>query len=168
MILPNSRSTLGLSRAQLGVVLVLLSGVCAAGRSAAAQDVKQIPKVELASTTQPATDPEPTPPMCKTELRLSGAVYNATRPERSFAMFQLTSSQRSAVYRVGTWVSDYQVLEVAPRGVLLRDAQGECWMQLVGDTFGPARRQAVAKRSSKTARAKKSAKRSQVVVVGSR
>jgi hypothetical protein len=87
--------------------------------------------VALASTVAPEvveaeTEEEQPIPMCKTELRLSGAVFDARRPEHSFAVLQAMPSRSGAVYRVGMWVAGYELVQVAPRGVLLRDRDGEC------------------------------------------
>ena len=90
----------------------------------------------LTSTTAPAPESakeRETTPICKTELRLSGTVYDENYPERSFALFQLKPNHAGELYREGMWVLTYEVLAIEPRGVLLRDSQGECWLRLIGN-----------------------------------
>lgn len=122
-----------------------------------------------AVSTQPEPDEAEVAPMCKTELRLSGAVYDPERPESSFAVFE-TQGSSGWVYRVGARIGGFELLRVAPRGALLRGPEGECWLQLVGDTTTARARERPAPRSKRPARPKraKTAKKSEVVVIGSR
>jgi hypothetical protein len=98
---------------------------------------------------------------------LSGAVYNDRRPERSFAVVQDEGSKAGAVYRVGTWVQGFELVSVAPRGVLLRSEHGECWLRLVGDAsprVAPTRR---AQKPETRGKKRPPAKRKEVAVIGS-
>ncbi|HKU36644.1 MAG TPA: hypothetical protein VJR89_00820, partial [Polyangiales bacterium] len=63
---------------------LLLSAALALGGAARARAQTAV----LTTTAPPAADDEDTP-VCKSELRLSGAVYDAARPERSMALVQL-------------------------------------------------------------------------------
>lgn len=104
--------------------------------------------------------------MCKTDLRLSGTVYDDNYPERSFALFQ-QKEHAGAIYREGMWVLTYEIVVIEPRGVLLRDEQGECWLRLVGN---PERSHAAPpprkNKGKKGKRAKKPAKPKGFVVIG--
>lgn len=76
----------------------------------------------------------PPPPDCdESKLRLSGTVYNPAAPERSLAMLHTSDDKRGAVYREGAMVSAFEVMSVLPRGVVLRSAEGECWLRLKQD-----------------------------------
>lgn len=99
--------------------------------AAAAEGDEDLSEAEL-DDDDAASDIPPTPP-CKTELRLSGTVYNAAAPERSMAMLHTKDDKRGAVYRAGAMVSEFEVMDVLPRGVLLRGAEGECWLRLKQD-----------------------------------
>lgn len=113
----------------------------------------------LTSTKPPEPDDEAVMAMCKTELRLSGAVYNPAKPERSFALFELSSNHHSAVYRVGSRVRRFELVTVAPRGVVLKDHEGECWLQLVGEPISGRRNVARAAARPKPAKASKRARK---------
>jgi hypothetical protein len=122
----------------------------------------------LATTASPQEPSDDSVPLCKTELRLSGAVYNSRHPERSFALVQPRKNEPAGVVRVGSSLGGFQLLAIEPRGVLLRSADGECWLRLVGD---PGARAAAAAppRHGKAKRAHKAKKKkSQVLVVGHR
>jgi hypothetical protein len=98
-------------------------------------------------------------------MRLSGAVYDATRPERSFALVQLRPKQPAEVCRTGAWVGTYELVAIEPRGILLRNAEGQCWLRLVGDP-DPTRR--VTAPPPKARASKKKNAKSEVVVIGRR
>ena len=135
----------------------------------------------MTSTKPPEPEQEDALAMCKTEdLRLSGSVYDEERPERSFAVFEIPSSHSSSVYRVGARVGAFELVMVAPRGVMLRGGDGECWLRLVGEPTSvrasssraraKAKAKAKAKRRSRKAKHKskgKGKKDSHVVVIGS-
>jgi hypothetical protein len=93
-----------------------------------------VAQAQVLTSTKPReqTD-ESTVTACKTDLRLSGAVYNDQHPERSMAVFEVPTSHASAVYRLGSRVGLFELVAVVPRGVILRDSEGECWLRLVGD-----------------------------------
>lgn len=122
----------------------------------------------LASVASP--EPEPSAeviPWCKTDVRLSGAVYNARHPERSFALVQVRKNEHAGLVRVGSSLGAFRILAIEPRGILLRSTDGQCWLRLVGDPTAratnapPARR---AKLNKQAARHKESG----VVVIGRR
>jgi hypothetical protein len=96
----------------------------------------------LTSTTEPSSpeDDEPLLPRCKTDLRLSGTVYDVEHPDRSFAVFHLAPNTPGAVYRLGMGVGAFELVAVEPRGVVLRSADGECWMRLVGAPIDHSRK----------------------------
>lgn len=145
----------------------LLAALCLAGSLAPTRASAQEP----AHASDDEED-EDAAPMCDTSLRLSGALYNAMRPERSMAVLQVDSKHPGSVYRVGTWVSGYELVTVAPRGALLRNDDGECWLQLVGDgspRSAPAPRPKKAQdRGKKKKGKKKPDKHSEVAVIGGR
>jgi hypothetical protein len=86
-----------------------------------------------AHAAAPATAPDhDTVPTCKTDARLSGAIYDARHPERSFALVQPRAGEKGAVYRAGMTIGIYELVAIEPRGVLLRSTEGECWLRLVG------------------------------------
>lgn len=66
------------------------------------------------------------------EMRLSGTVYDNRRPERSLAILGSPAPRRStAVYRCGSRIGAYRLLEVHPRAVLLSAEQGApCWLRM--------------------------------------
>ena len=78
-----------------------------------------------------ADEPDADVPACQTDLRLSGTVYDAREPDRSFAVFHVQPKRSGEVYRPGSWVGAFELLDVEPRGVLLRGEQGECWLRLL-------------------------------------
>jgi hypothetical protein len=121
-------------RVVLGSCCGLAAGVAAALAIELARGHALGQQVVLASraASAPADDDELVP-ACKTNIRLSGAVYDTARPERSLALFKLATNQRAGVYRAGMWVGSYELVAIEPRGVLLRNADGECWLRLVGD-----------------------------------
>jgi hypothetical protein len=133
-----------------------------------------IPAAQAQDATKADAEPEAEQaelaPMCKTDLRLSGAVYNAKRPERSFALLETEASHNGWVYRIGSRIGAFELLEVAPRGALLRGPDGECRLQLVGDASAAharARPTPRSKRPNRPSKPKK-ANKSEVVVIGSR
>lgn len=128
----------------------------------------------LTTTKPPEPAEESTTPACKTDLRLSGSVYDAEHPERSMAVFEVPSSHASAVYRLGSRVGSYELVAVLPRGVFLRGSGGECWLRLVGDPNATQRRVEVkpqpqpkkAKRSKSKAKSKEKKTGAAVVIGG--
>jgi len=120
----------------------------------------------LTSTAPPEPDGEEPLPMCKTDIRLSGSVYDAARPERSFALFSVKPGVAGALYRAGMWVGDYELVTIEPRGVLLRNRDGVCSLRLVGDPIARANRPAAPPPARERKAAKK--KTSGAVVVGRR
>jgi hypothetical protein len=78
-------------------------------------------------------------PMCTTDARLSGAMYDATHPERSFALFKVGASRKGEVYRAGMRIGTFELIAIEPRGVLLRGPEGECWLRLVSSPDRPRR-----------------------------
>jgi hypothetical protein len=145
------------------VATILLSVFCVATTPALAQDATK-------ANAQAETDEAAFAPMCKTDLRLSGAVFNAKRPERSFALFETQASHNGWVYRIGARIGAFELVEVAPRGALLRGPEGECWLQLIGDPPSAHARAQPSPRSKRPNRPKKpkNAKKTDVVVIGSR
>jgi hypothetical protein len=141
-------------------VAALLAGAAAAGA--------QAQSAVLTSTRAPQpADNDELIPVCKTDLRLSGSLYNSTRPKRSFAIFQVRPDRPGELYRAGMRVGAYELVAIEPRGVLLRDAHGECWLRLVGDPVARAHRAAVPPPPAKPRRSPK-AKASDVAVIGHR
>ena len=134
-------------------------GALATGAVAAQQS-------ELPPPPQAASDEEDVVPMCHNDLRLSGAVYNPRRPARSFAVVQLKEGQPGFVYRVGGWIGHYQLLAIEPRGVLLRDGEAECWLQLRGAPADTRRPKAKPRSKKKKRSARKAKKTSSVTVIG--
>jgi len=92
----------------------------------------------LTHATAPAQDSgvaPPKPDTCGAEfqsrVRLSGTLYNARHPERSMAMLGAASSRETAVYRTGSSIGDYRLLEVRPRAVLLgTEHDSPCWLRM--------------------------------------
>jgi hypothetical protein len=122
---------------------------------------------EAALATSSAADIDTAPTCTMTDTRLSGAVYDASRPERSFALVQHRAGQRGEVYRAGMSIGVYELVAIEPRGVLLRSADGECWLRLVGSPERALRASAPPPRKKKRARKTDKAK-SEVVVIGRR
>ena len=81
--------------------------------------------------------PEECNAQLQSNVRLSGTVYNSKRPERSLAILGIPSARRgTAVYRCGSRVGTYRLLEVRPRAVLLSaESVTPCWLRM---TRGPA------------------------------
>jgi hypothetical protein len=106
-------------------------------------------------------------PVCKTDLRLTGSVYDARHPERSFVLVQARSNAPAGVFRAGSWLGAFQIVAIEPRGMLLRNAEGDCWLRLVGD---PAARKHLPAPPPRPAKARKPPpkKKSEVVVIGHR
>lgn len=131
------------------------------------------PRTALTQAPTPASsDPaeEALMPACKTDLRLSGSVYNAEHPLRSMAVFEVPSSHASAVYRLGSRVGSYELIAVVPRGVILRSSDGECWLRLVGDPHETPVAAKPKPQPSKAKRSRSSSKNKQAgaaVVIGS-
>jgi hypothetical protein len=124
----------------------------------------------LTSTIPPEPADESSVAACKTDLRLSGSVYNPEHPERSMAVFEVPSSHASAVYRLGARVGAFELVAVVPRGAILRSSEGECWLRLVGDPGGGQRQVAVKPepqrtKAKKTKRSKSSSKNTGAAVV---
>ncbi len=145
----------------LGVGVAMLA---TSGSRAEAQEVA------LASVTPPEPrSGETVVPTCKTDLRLSGAVYDARHPERSFALVQLRKNERAGLVRVGSSLGSFELVAIEPRGILLRDTSGVCWLRLVGDPAARARQAAPPPRRAKAKKAPpKGKKKSEVVVIGHR
>lgn len=123
----------------------------------------------LASLTPPKSEPaEEVVPTCKTDLRLSGAVYDTNHPERSFALVQYPKDMRAGVVRVGSTLGTYELIAIEPRGILLRSAAGECWLRLVGDPVARAKQPAAPPRREKASRKPQQKNKSSVVVIGHR
>ncbi|HEY2734011.1 MAG TPA: hypothetical protein VGI70_08500 [Polyangiales bacterium] len=86
------------------------------------------PLIEVSAVAAPRAEP-----ICQTEIRVSGTLYDATNPAHSFAMLQLDGADpRGAVYRVGSLIGAFVLIAVEPRGIRLRDERGDCWLRLVG------------------------------------
>jgi hypothetical protein len=139
-------------------------GVCAVAGQADAQETV------LASVTPPKPDDEgDVVPTCKTDFRLSGAVFDARHPERSFALVEVKKNERASLVRVGSWLGGFQILAVEPRGILLRDANGACWLRLVGDPAARGRQAPPPPpRRAEAKPAPPKQKKSEVVVIGHR
>jgi hypothetical protein len=123
----------------------------------------------LTSTKPPDPADESTIAACKTDLRLSGSVYDAKNPERSLAVFEVPSSHASAVYRLGSRAGLYELVAVVPRGVILRSSEGECWLRLVSDPNGNQHSVAVKPKPPQPKKPKQSrstAKKAAAVVIG--
>lgn len=126
-------------------------------------------ETKLASVTLPKPQgSDQVIPACKTDLRLSGAVYDARHPERSFALVQFRKNERAGVVRVGSSLGAFQLVAIEPRGVLLSNAEGHCWLRLVGDPAARARPAPPPPRRAKAKRSPKQKKKSEVVVIGRR
>ena len=146
----------------------LLLSVCNdLGSSAHAQSTAPL------ATTEADTEAEDSTAfaLCKTDLRLSGAIYDSARPRRSFVVIQAPTDRAGTVYRVGMMIGGYRVVTVAPRGVMLRNDDGECWLRLVGEPSRGGRTTTAvqakpSKRAKKRARARASKKAKDVAVIG--
>jgi hypothetical protein len=122
----------------------------------------------LAAVAPPKAEPsEEVIPLCKTDLRLSGAVFNARHPERSFALVQVRENEPAGLVRVGFSLSGFQLLAIEPRGILMRNADGRCWLRLTGDAAARTRRASSPPRRV-TAKQAARHKKSEVVVIGHR
>jgi hypothetical protein len=121
----------------------------------------------LATTASPKGPSDEIIPLCKTDLRLSGAVYNARHPERSFALLQARANEPAGLVRVGSSMAGFQLLAIEPRGILLRNADGQCWLRLVGDPAARTRRASAPARPTKAKQAHRQ-KHNGVVVIGRR
>lgn len=151
----------------LGAAFTILYGPgAAAAQTSTVVAVADTSKV-ASGTNAEAEEQDNAIPLCKTDLRLSGAVYNATRPERSFALFHVSSGHAGELYRVGMWVGTFEVLAVEPNGVLLRDRAGECRLPILADAGARHARAAPAHAARAPAKHGKPPK-SQVFVVGKR
>ncbi|HKU44224.1 MAG TPA: hypothetical protein VJR89_38960, partial [Polyangiales bacterium] len=78
-------------------------------------------------------------------------------------------NQPATLARVGAQLGAFELVAIEPRGVLLRNADGECWLRLVGDPIARAQRKTAppARAASKDDKKKKK-KKSEVVVIGRR
>lgn len=77
----------------------------------------------------------PRPGACHAELqaqiRLSGTVYDARRPDRSLAILGVQSSPATAVYRTGSRFGHLELLEVRTHAVLLSsETDSPCWLKM--------------------------------------
>jgi hypothetical protein len=146
--------------------LLQLSGSSLRAEEPAATSTQQ-PDHEDEDETEDALE------QCKIDLRLSGSVYDAADPEHSFAVLEVPSSHASAVYRVGARVGLYELVAILPRGAVLRNDDGECWLRLVGGPVdnrpvaAPAKPAKPKKKKGKRAGGKsKDSKASTVAVIG--
>jgi hypothetical protein len=159
----RSRHDTRASRALGGALVACVLVVCAAAGRVHAQETV------LASVTPPKSEtPDEVVPVCKTDLRLTGSVYDARHPERSFALVEVRKNERAGLVRAGSWVGNFQIVAIEPRGMLLRSTEGDCWLRLVGD---PAARKHLPAPPPRPAKAKKKPppkKKSEVVVIGHR
>lgn len=69
-------------------------------------------------------------PACATEVRLSGTVYDAAHPERSFALLHLAPKGWGEVYREGASIRGLEIQTIEPEGVLMRGETGSCWLNI--------------------------------------
>jgi general secretion pathway protein C len=77
--------------------------------------------------------PAPAPlTVCQTDVRLSGTMYDARHPERSFAMFHVRAERSGEVYRVGERVAAFAIVSVGERTVVLDDGKSGCYLKLAG------------------------------------
>lgn len=160
MTMPKQRC--GLVRLTAALLLSLCNDM---GGSARAQSN------ETTTTTEPEAEDSTPLTLCKTDLRLSGAIYDSASPRRSFVVIQAPSDRAGTVYRVGMMIGGYRVVMVAPRGVMLRSDDGECWLRLVGEPSRGGRTTAAVQpkpsKSAKKARARAPKKAEDVAVIGS-
>jgi general secretion pathway protein C len=79
------------------------------------------------------------PGLCDTKLRLSAILYDSRRPERSSAVLGLRMPRSATFYRRGARVSEYELVKVHPRGVLLRRDDRACWLRIMPADRRPER-----------------------------
>lgn len=69
--------------------------------------------------------------LCETEIRITGALFDAQHPERSQVMLRPAPGQRSGVYRPGMTINQYRLQAIEPRAVLLAQGGETCWLRMV-------------------------------------
>jgi general secretion pathway protein C len=103
-----------------------------AGEPTSASDQEAAAEVEDLDEDVPDFQQPPPLELCKTDLRLSGTVYDARHPERSFAMFHVRAERSGEVYRVGERVGAFGLRYVWERTVVLDDGAAGCYLKLAG------------------------------------
>jgi hypothetical protein len=64
---------------------------------------------------------------CENELELVAIVYVAENPQRSMA---LVGAKRGSLVRVGSWLGERQILDIAPRTLVLGPVGDACFVRL--------------------------------------